>query len=904
MFTQHIKPWRSVCLLLIGALAVPAWAGEGEAGDCGPGNVEVRGKKKFKNRTGKTADDFHFYMYQNDRPNVVVNGAKASSSSFDNVSVELGTDNGTDNPPPGDHGAKVEMSGGSVAAGDSIEVEVSLCMNERNVLKMKDIEWTFTGGQGGDGGPPQKARRNNGWRMERPFPGGRGGNPGNQEGNGGVGRWKHRVCIENDSDDPLPLRWVKLFASMTRYDDLEDINWDAVPEVHDAQGQPPVSIPPWGRWCIDFETTGSYFLGHIYIMYAIEPVDQIGVAGGFSTQDDEEDLSIGDHPEEDLMLSTCLTGRDLWQTISPTEFTFGSDFPPIPEDFFNPGSLPFEGTVYFCGSPIDPALYGNTDTIIQRLAEAEAPEPGNADTVPIELHALNLVSCQPIVVQSSLPGGDLLQDALQGFTSSSTPSNPILVGVSTAPPVSGETEVELVRLAIPSVSPPGIEVLMTGQDDGGPPGLWGVDSFFDITYLFPPGNFPPNSLFSVFVNISDPFGGTSLPMPLPPQAAPDGTGGFDVHWNVELGDGLVASHHLNLRPSQPPVFMSNVQANQMQPGQSVFGLQVMLGSFLPGAVLPEAPVVQATLHIEQRFAVDSFFDVFLTLDADQPSEGSMEILRDSPNGGTFTTELTYTPLVTFQPVGLALGEGAQGAAPSQTLPGVGPITVTGGSSWRHDPPPPDPFEGSGANFWPLPELPMPLTTGAGSPHTLVQTLPEGPPTLVFADSRRTHGPAGDFDLDLLNPLGAAAVAVEDRTNAPTLALLTFNKPIHAPGGLPGAAALAGGGTLSVLTLADYELTVAMSDVPDGARSTLSFAGLADGEGNVVAETLCFGRMTGDVNGDTVVNVLDLVQVRNRLNQAVGLASLRADVSGDGGINVLDLVQVRNRLNQSIIGPCP
>ena len=57
------------------------------------------------------------------------------------------------------------------------------------------------------------------------------------------------------------------------------------------------------------------------------------------------------------------------------------------------------------------------------------------------------------------------------------------------------------------------------------------------------------------------------------------------------------------------------------------------------------------------------------------------------------------------------------------------------------------------------------------------------------------------------------------------------------------------------------------------------------------------RLEGDANRDCNVNVLDMIFVRNRLNQPIGTGdNWKADVNGDGKINVLDLIYVRNRLN--------
>jgi len=56
-------------------------------------------------------------------------------------------------------------------------------------------------------------------------------------------------------------------------------------------------------------------------------------------------------------------------------------------------------------------------------------------------------------------------------------------------------------------------------------------------------------------------------------------------------------------------------------------------------------------------------------------------------------------------------------------------------------------------------------------------------------------------------------------------------------------------------------------------------------------------LDGDANADCVVNILDLIFVRNRLNQDVETGdNWMADVNSDGKINILDLIYVRNRLN--------
>ena len=54
---------------------------------------------------------------------------------------------------------------------------------------------------------------------------------------------------------------------------------------------------------------------------------------------------------------------------------------------------------------------------------------------------------------------------------------------------------------------------------------------------------------------------------------------------------------------------------------------------------------------------------------------------------------------------------------------------------------------------------------------------------------------------------------------------------------------------------------------------------------------------GDANGDCRVNILDLIFIRNKLNQAVTTGdNWKADVNNDTRINILDLIFVRNKLN--------
>ena len=56
---------------------------------------------------------------------------------------------------------------------------------------------------------------------------------------------------------------------------------------------------------------------------------------------------------------------------------------------------------------------------------------------------------------------------------------------------------------------------------------------------------------------------------------------------------------------------------------------------------------------------------------------------------------------------------------------------------------------------------------------------------------------------------------------------------------------------------------------------------------------------GDVNHDCSVNVMDLISIRNRMNQDPGSspAAYLCDVNMDGKINVMDLIAARNHMGE-------
>jgi hypothetical protein len=93
-------------------------------------------------------------------------------------------------------------------------------------------------------------------------------------------------------------------------------------------------------------------------------------------------------------------GFDYW-SCPDANFAFGGGgggcLPPVPADFFGPGSDPFDGIIYCTGETPEPVPH--PDTVVQRTSQGHVPPPyPSSDTIDIEIIALSLVSVAPITV--------------------------------------------------------------------------------------------------------------------------------------------------------------------------------------------------------------------------------------------------------------------------------------------------------------------------------------------------------------------------------------------------------------------------------------------------------------------------------------------------------------------------
>lgn len=170
-----------------------------------------------------------------------------------------------------------------------------------------------------------------------------------------------------------------------------------------------------------------------------------------------------------------------------------------------------------------------------------------------------------------------------------------------------------------------------------------------------------------------------------------------------------------------------------------------------------------------------------------------------------------------------------------------------------------------------------------------------PLRLVSAVSRKTHGPAGDFDIPIATDPTATTFTVECRSPGPIRIIATFNRPISSPDGVVDLGDIAvNRGTLSEVSASGSELALTINDVPDYSCLSVAFNGLSDTAGNAIAP--CPGisilHHRGDVSADQVCNLSDVAYTKMIVNQLLTAENARYDVNLDGTINLIDVAYVK------------
>jgi uncharacterized protein (TIGR02597 family) len=183
-------------------------------------------------------------------------------------------------------------------------------------------------------------------------------------------------------------------------------------------------------------------------------------------------------------------------------------------------------------------------------------------------------------------------------------------------------------------------------------------------------------------------------------------------------------------------------------------------------------------------------------------------------------------------------------------------------------------------------------TATGQPAFWTNSFPV---QAVKAVSRKTHGSAGTFDIEL--PLSGTP-AVENRQPSSThKVVFTFPAPVT----VSGATVTSGTATTSAPMLSNggTEVAVDMTGVANAQRVTVTLLGVSDGA-NTNDVAVRMGLLLGDTNGSGGVNASDIGQTKAASGQAVSSTNFRQDVNLSGGsINASDIGLVKANSGTSL-----
>ena len=266
-----------------------------------------------------------------------------------------------------------------------------------------------------------------------------------------------------------------------------------------------------------------------------------------------------------------------------------------------------------------------------------------------------------------------------------------------------------------------------------------------------------------------------------------------------------------------------------------------------------------------------------------PSGGMLDVEAD-PNGGIWVA--TYEALVRFDGATWTIYNQANTGMPGPVVsdvarrasdgmiaianyqgsnwPYTGGVSTFDGTTWTHYTPDNSPlthwqvvaveFDGNG-NLWAS-------TMSEGVVQIMIGTAPQAL-QFISAVSRKTHGSAGDFDVDL-PVLGTPGVECRSSGGSHTL-VFTLNNNV-----ISGNAAVSNGigSVVGSPVFSGNTMSINLTGVANAQLLTITLSGVTDQFSQVLPDTSVTAKMLiGDTNGNGFVNASDISQTKSRSGQA-------------------------------------
>jgi hypothetical protein len=175
------------------------------------------------------------------------------------------------------------------------------------------------------------------------------------------------------------------------------------------------------------------------------------------------------------------------------------------------------------------------------------------------------------------------------------------------------------------------------------------------------------------------------------------------------------------------------------------------------------------------------------------------------------------------------------------------------------------------------------------------------PNLVGAVSRKVHGGAGTFDIDLLPPspgIECRSPGQTGTTGVDYKVVFTFVNNIAVNGcgttSTPGGAVASGPDA--------NQCTVNLTGPPNHAYTTITLDGVTDVVGNTGPVSTVMGLLIGDVNTSKRTDNGDAIPIRNQSGSIPNSTTFRSDLNCSGRIDNGDAIIVRD--NSGTVLPPP
>ena len=167
-------------------------------------------------------------------------------------------------------------------------------------------------------------------------------------------------------------------------------------------------------------------------------------------------------------------------------------------------------------------------------------------------------------------------------------------------------------------------------------------------------------------------------------------------------------------------------------------------------------------------------------------------------------------------------------------------------------------------------------------------------TAAAVVSRKTHGSAGNFDIDLPTPGNPGIECRSGGANNDYTIVFNFATSLTS---VAGASVTSGTGAVSSSAIGSdpHQYVVNLTSVTNAQTITVTLANVNDAMGNSSAAVPASMRvLLGDTNADTFVNSGDIAQTKSKSGQVVDTTNFRNDVTTDGTLNSADISQVKSK----------